>query len=186
MKRNQLRHAVFTSAAALCLAAAQCLAAAPAFAQAGDTTAQDKKFVMKSAQGNMAEVQMGKLALKKSKNDTVRDFAQKMVDDHSKLMTDMQPYCDKMHAMPPSHLSKEQQMTVHKLSAKSGKAFDTAYVKAMVADHHNDLAEFKQEAATTSNQDLKTTVTSGQQVIQMHSDMIDGIAQKMNIPTSSM
>ncbi len=156
--------------------------AAGAVAQ-GDTMAQDKTFVFKATQGSMDEVAAAKMALKKSKNDDVRTFAQKMVSDHTKLIADMKPFADQMSVTPPTKMSKDDQIESQRLASMTGEKFDKEYVTAMVADHHKDLADFKQEADTTSNADLKATVTSGESVIQEHTTMIDGIAQKMGIQT---
>jgi predicted outer membrane protein len=73
------------------------LAAAPVFA-AQETTRphkapetmdhksgmDDQEWVMKVAQGGMAEVELGKLATEKAASDEVKKFGQRMVDDHSK------------------------------------------------------------------------------------------------------
>jgi putative membrane protein len=58
-------------------------------AQAGTTGAgmlsnDDKKFIMEAAHGGMMEVELGKIAAQKATSDEVKQFAQRMVDDHSK------------------------------------------------------------------------------------------------------
>jgi putative membrane protein len=163
------------------------LGSAFAGAQTGsDTAAQDKEFVAKSAEGSMAEIAMSKLALKKSKNDEVKTFAQKMIDDHTTLISNMKPFADQMGVKPPSKLKKEHQDEMTRLQSMSGDKFDKEYVTAMVGDHHKDLGEFTSEASTTSNAELKTTVEAGTQVIKMHTEMIDQIAQKDGIQTPPM
>ena len=174
---NRFRTSLITGAAAL-------FTFAGAHAQTStDTATQDKTFVFKATQGSMDEIAAAKMALKKSKNDDVRNFAQKMVTDHTQLIADMKPFADQMGVQPPTKMSPEDKMESERLASMSGDTFDKEYVTAMVADHHKDLGEFKHEADTTSNSQLKATVTQGQQVIQTHTDMIDGIAQKMGIPT---
>jgi len=159
-------------------------------AQTGsDTTAQDKAFVAKSAEGSMAEIEMSKLALKKSKNDEVKTFAQKMVDDHTMLISNMKPFADQMGVQPPTKLNKAHMDEMARLRAMSGDKFDKEYVTAMLGDHHKDLGEFQTEASTTSNADLKSTVQAGTQVIKQHTEMIDQMAQKDGMtppPMSSM
>ena len=168
------------------LAAAAVVSTGSMVAQGGDTTVQDKMFVAKSTQGSLGEIAAARLALKKSKNDDVRTFAQKMIDDHTQLIADLKPYADRMGVKPPMKPNKTAQMEVQRMMSMSGDKFDREYVTAMVADHHKDVGEFKNEADTTSNSDLKGTVSSGLQVVQMHTTMIDGIAQKMNLPTPAM
>lgn len=180
MKINGLRLAVLTGMAAVCCSTS-------AFSQdASSTAAQDKMFLMKSAEGSMTEIQASKLALKKSKNDEVKTYAQKMIDDHTMLISNMKPFADQMGVMPPTKLSKPHQMEAQRLESMSGDKFDKEYITAMVADHHKDLGEFITEQSTTANPDLKAAVTSGTKVIQEHTEMIDAIAQKSGISTPPM
>src|SRR5512142_524731 len=44
----------------------------------------DKSFAEHAAIGGLAEVEMGKLAQQKAASDQVKEFGQRMVDDHSK------------------------------------------------------------------------------------------------------
>ncbi len=153
---------------------------------AQDTTAQDKMFVAKAAEGGMAEISMSQLALKKSKNDDVKAIAQKMVDHHTKLNSDMMPFATQMGVTPPTKLNPEHQAEAARLKSMSGASFDKEYITAMVGDHHKDLGEFISEKNTTSNADLKSTVTQATQVITTHTQMIDQTAQKMGITTPPM
>ena len=183
MKFKAMRIAILTGAAALCYSPV-------VFAQdAGSTAAQDKMFVAKATEGSMAEIQMSKIALKKSRNDDVRAFARKMVDDHTMLINNMKPIADQLGVQPPAKLNKVHQQEEQRLTSMSGDKFDHEYITAMVADHHKDLAEFKTEETTTANPELKSTVAQGEQVVQQHTDMIDQLAQKDGIatpPTSGM
>ena len=52
-------------------------------------SSDDHKFVMKAAEGGQAEVQLGQLALTKASSAEVKQFAQRMVDDHSKGNTEL-------------------------------------------------------------------------------------------------
>ena len=155
-------------------------------AQAQDTAAQDKMFVAKASEGGMAEISMSKLALKKSKNDDVKAIAQKMIDDHTKLNSDMMPFASQMGVPPPTKLNPEHQAEAARLKSMSGQNFDKEYITALVADHHKDLGEFIAEQNTTSNTELKSTVTQGTEVIRAHTEMIDQTAQKMGITTPPM
>lgn len=139
--------------------------------------AADKMFVKKALEGSMAEVQMGQLALQKSSDDQVKQFAQKMVDDHGKMVDDMKPVAQQMGVKVPDGPSKGQIKTMDKMKGLSGDAFDQAYIKDMVKDHKEDDKEFKQEAQATQNPQLKQLVMQGDQTIEGHLQMIEQIAQ---------
>ncbi len=157
-------------------------------ALAGTAAAQshsDKAFLEKASQGNVAEVELGKLALRKSTNADVRAFAQRMIKDHQTLGKKMAPLMAEADVKPSISLNTEHQHLFNKLNALSGTDFDKEYVKAMDEDHHEDLKDFKEEESSTQVPALKTAVASGEKVIAEHTQMADALSQKMGLPLAS-
>jgi putative membrane protein len=144
---------------------------------------KDKMFLRKAAAGGMAEVQLGQLATQKAGAQDVKDFGQKMVTDHTALNNEMGPIADSMGVTLPKKLNKEDQAEYDKLNALSGDDFDKEYVAFMVKDHHQDLREFRTEAASTSDPTLKAAVDKGSKVIYEHMTMIDKMAREKGIAT---
>jgi putative membrane protein len=147
-------------------------------APTGQTTPIDKMFVENALKGGMAEVQLGQLALQKSSNDDVKQFAQKMVDDHTKMGDEMKPIAQQIGVKVPDGPSKKDKKTIAELQTLNGDAFDQAYIKDMVKDHKTDLNDFKTEAQDGSNPAVKQAASEGAQVIGQHLQMIEQIAQK--------
>jgi len=140
----------------------------------------DAQFVTKAAQGNMAEVNLGKLAAEKSQNDDVKKFGQMMVDDHSKAEQDLEGVASKNNWTLPKDVSAQQKAEQRRLEKLSGAAFDRAYVQMMVKDHTTDVAEFKNEAASTSaNPDLKDFATRTYPTLDNHLTRIKAIHDAM-------
>lgn len=137
----------------------------------------DKAFVKKALEGSMAEVQMGQLALQKSNDDQVKQFAQRMVDDHGKMVDQMKPVAQQMGVKVPDGPSKGQMKNMDKMKALSGDAFDHAYIKDMVKDHKGDDNDFKLEAQSTQNPQLKQMVMQSDQMIESHLQQIEQIAK---------
>jgi putative membrane protein len=150
---------------------------------ANDTsqTMKDKMFLRHAAEGGMAEVKLGQLATQKASSDDVKAFGQQMVDDHTMLNNEMAPIADSMGVRTPKGLNKEAQAEYDKLNGLSGTDFDTEYLTAMVKDHHKDLREFREEAASTTDATLKAAVEKGQGVIREHTMMVDKLAQSKGI-----
>ena len=65
------------------LSAALVVLSAPAI-WASDLGSDDTSFVKNAAKGNLSEVEMGKLAARKSTSPEVKEFANRMIRDHSK------------------------------------------------------------------------------------------------------
>ena len=138
-------------------------------AAAEPSSGAEKTFVMKAASGGMAEVKMGKLAVEKGTSPAVKQFGQKMIDDHGKANKELQAWAVKKSVTLPTGVNSEQQATYDKLAKLSGPAFDKAYLDAMVQDHDEDVAEFKKAAAMSSmDPDLMTWTQKTLTVIQQH------------------
>src|SRR5919197_1196580 len=88
----------------------------------------DEKFAAEAAIGGMAEVELGRLAAQKGASDEVRQFGQRMVDDHSKAGDDLKKVASAKGLALPAALEAKPQAAVQKLSALSGDKFDKEYV----------------------------------------------------------
>lgn len=141
----------------------------------------DKKFLETGSQGNLAEVEIAKLALKKSSNPSVRSFAERMIKDHEMLAKKMQPFMTQAGVQPSTKLNMEHQHLYNKLNGLNGAEFDKQYVEAMSKDHHEDLEDYQKEASSTQMSSLKVAVQGGQKVIEEHTRMIDGISRQMGM-----
>jgi len=146
---------------------------------------KDKMFLKDASEGGMAEVQFGQLASQKGNSDKVKEFGQKMVTDHTLLNNELKPFADKMGVPPPAGLSAKDQAEFDKLNGLSGDEFDKEYVSAMMKDHDKDLKDFRKEAGTAGDPDLKTAVENGEKVIARHHRMIDRLGAAMNVTAGS-
>ncbi|MGB8539283.1 MAG: DUF4142 domain-containing protein [Acidobacteriaceae bacterium] len=147
----------------------------------GQPSPLDKVFVSKALQGGMAEVQLGQLTLQKSNNDQVKQFAQRMIDDHTKLGEQMKPVAQQLGVSDPTGVSKKDKATMAKLQGLSGPAYDEAYIRDMVKDHKQDLSEFQTEASSGQDQTVKDAANQGSKVIAQHLQMIQQIAKDQNV-----
>jgi putative membrane protein len=110
-------------------------------------------FVQKAAQDGMTEVAVGKVALSKSSDESVRTFAQRMVDDHGKANAELSSIAKSKGIDVPKALDAEHQQMVDSLSAKSGSDFDREYSNHMNMDHTKAIALFE-AASKTSDADI--------------------------------
>ncbi len=151
----------------------------------GNASAADKMFVKKAMAGGMAEVELGQLAAQKGNSDDVKQFGQKMVDDHSKLNDQMKPVASQLGVTPPGSMPPAEKALETRLKGLSGDAFDKAYIQAMVKDHRQDLMEFKKEASTAKSSAVKDAASQGEQVVSEHLKMAEQIAKKHGATATS-
>ena len=128
----------------------------------------DQHFLTEAMQGDMAEVQMGKLAQQKAGSDQVKQFGTRMVDDHSKANDDLKQVASSKGIPLPSALDSEHKSKMAKLEKLSGAQFDRAYMDDMVSDHKKDVAEFEKQAKSGNDADIKGFASKTLPTLQQH------------------
>ncbi len=159
----------------------------PAIAQSSDqarTAHQDTEFLKAANQGSVDEIDLAQLVLKKTDDPDVKQFAQKMIDDHNKLLDDMKRFDMEAGITIPDHPSAGTLAEEAKLKILSGKTLDKAYIKAMVEDHHKDLEQFLAEEKSTAYPAFRDAVQQGAQVVRSHLEMADQDAKKLGVPAA--
>ncbi len=142
----------------------------------------DQAFVAKALAGGDAEVQLGQLAEQKSQSQDVKQFAQKMVSDHTQMGDKwFKPVAKQLGVSEPKGPDKKEKKLIAKLETLSGPQFDTEYIQAMVKDHKEDLKEFKEEAQSTQDPNVKQVAQQGAKIIQQHLQLIEQVAKNHNV-----
>jgi putative membrane protein len=137
-----------------------------------EATSKEKAFIMKAANGGMTEVELGKVAADKGLSQEVKDFGSQMVTDHSKANEQLKEVAGKLKVEVPTKVDALHQAKIDKMSALSGAAFDSAYVKEMVGAHEKDIAEFEKSAKNVTSADLKKFIEETVPTMRHHLDMI--------------
>jgi len=140
----------------------------------------DHKFASEAAIGGMAEVELGRLAASKASNADVKNFGQRMVDDHSKANDELKSTASKESIKLPTAIDAKHQAVIDRMSKLSGAEFDRAYVKEMVKDHEMDVKEFERESSSGSNAAIKGFASKTLPTLQEHLRMIKDIDSKVN------
>jgi putative membrane protein len=175
------------AAAALTLSAAPAAwaqsstAPAPATTRAEDASKLergDRQMLQDLAQGNMAEVDAGKMALEKSQNAEVKKFAQQMVDDHGSALADVQALARAKNVTLPDGAGAMAKTKATALKALSGNLFDKEYAKrAGVGDHESTLKLLQKIQKDGKDGDLKALAAKMQPTVEHHLMMAKQLAQ---------
>jgi putative membrane protein len=142
-------------------------------------SAADKSFMKEAMMGDMAEIQLAQLAQQKASSDQVKQFAQRMIDDHTKLEAQMKPLAQQFGVDAPSDLDSKHKSLQSRLQGLSGDKFDQEYMKAMVADHREDDQKFLREENSAKSPELKNAVTQAEPIIAEHLRMAQDIDKSL-------
>jgi putative membrane protein len=146
----------------------------------------DKKFVMEAAMGGMAEVELGRLATERGMSDEVKQFGQRMVDDHSKANEELMQVASAKGMTLPTTLDAKHQAMVDKMSKMSGAAFDKAYKQEMLKDHRKDVASFEREAGKGMDAEVKGFAAKTLPTLKEHLSMIEAMNGTKTMSKGSM
>ncbi|HEX3536126.1 MAG TPA: DUF4142 domain-containing protein [Stellaceae bacterium] len=137
----------------------------------------DLDFMKKAAEGGMAEVELGKLAQQNAEDAQVKQFGQRMEQDHSKANQQLTSIAGQKGVQLPKQLDAKDQKELDRLSGLKGPAFDRAYMRMMVQDHDKDLKEFQHETQAAKDPDLQNFAQQTLSVIQQHDQMAHDISR---------
>jgi predicted outer membrane protein len=136
---------------------------------AGTLSKTDQKILERMAQANIAEVEAGKLAQSKSQNEQVKSFAQQMIDDHGKALSDVQQLAQQKGVTLPTEPDARHKAMAAKLDKMSGAAFDKAYMaQAGVSDHKKVHKELMQAEKRAKDADVKALASKMAPAVEQH------------------
>jgi len=138
-------------------------------------TSQDRDFLMDAAMGGMMEVELGRIAAQNGASAEVKQFGQRMVDDHSKANEELMTLATSKGITLPTTLDDKHKEHLTKFSSMSGADFDRAYGKEMLSDHRKDVSEFEKESTKGTDPDLKAFATKTLPTLREHLQMAESL-----------
>lgn len=141
-------------------------------AQPTATTLQqaDMQFVNEAAAAGKAEVELGRLAVGKARDAAVKQFGQRMVDDHSRANEQLTQIVTGKDIELPAELSPDAQEARDHLASLSGSEFDREFMTHMVSDHEKAVALFTTQSQSGQDPELKQFAEETLPTLQEHLD----------------
>jgi putative membrane protein len=141
-------------------------------------------FLAQAASGDQFEIQSSQLALQMSQNAGVRNFANMMIADHTRMSQAMAAAAASARLNPPAPtLLPAQQAALDQLrSAGTGYNFDAAYQQAQISGHQQALTLFQNYATSGDVPALRTAAAQAIPTIQTHLSAAQGLQVAMPAP----
>jgi Predicted outer membrane protein len=135
-------------------------------------SSDDRKFMMTAAMGGMAEVEMARLALERASSDTVKQYAQRMLDDHSRANEELMQIATSKGVTLPTTLDAKHTALMTRLRGMSGAEFDRMYMKEAGVKAHTEMEKlFQREASRGMDADAKAFAAKTLPVVREHLQM---------------
>lgn len=136
----------------------------------------DRTFVHQLAIGNMAEIDLGKLAQQKASGEAIKNFAQRMVNDHQQAGRRLADLANAASLQLPNGLDDEHRALREHLDKLSGTDFDVAYAQAQLQEHQRTVQLLTYEIGSGQDQALRDFAAESLPLIRKHLEMAQNIA----------
>lgn len=129
----------------------------------------DRKALIEMAQANMAEIVTGKLALNKAVNPEIKAYAQRMVDEHSKTLAEVQALAQAKGVELPKELNVKFKAKGAMLEALSSDIFDRTYIKQSGRrDHRVTHEQLRDNMDKIKDPDIKALAMKMRPIVEQH------------------
>jgi putative membrane protein len=137
----------------------------------------DADFAVEAADLGLMEVQLSTTALTKASNPQVKQFAQMMVDDHTKANNELKALAQQKNITLPTVVGNENARKLENFNDKTGVDFDKEYMDQMVKDHKEAIDEFEDAAEDGNDPEIKSWASSKITALRHHLQEAERIQQ---------
>lgn len=129
----------------------------------------DRKLLEDLIEANAAEVQTGQLALQKAQGAEAKTFAQKMVDDHTKSLQELQQFAQGKGVTPKNDTDLQHKAMAKALGGLEGARFDEQYMKRVgVNDHERTIQLLQKTQKNAKDSELKALAQKMLPTVEEH------------------
>lgn len=115
----------------------------------------DISFVQFAGTAGLMEIKAGKMAKEQAASPKVREFAERMIKDHTAADKELKRVAMAMDVSLPTVLPREQQEMANRMAKMRGRDFDQAYMEQMVKDHEKVVERFTAAAKEAKNERVR-------------------------------
>ncbi len=151
----------------------------------GDGVSADSSFIRQAIRGNYTEVALGRLAGSRASNSEVKDFAERMVEDHNSMNKEWVDLAQDNDMKVTVEFGTSGQQAIDRLEKLSGTAFDQAYMSDMIREHEQDLAAFQQMANSASSSQVRQLASSGASTIREHLASAQQVGSRVGVSSTA-
>jgi putative membrane protein len=135
-----------------------------------------KTFIEKAAITDQFEIESSKLALQKASDPQVKQFAQQMIDEHTRSSDKLKATLESAGGVAPQiDLDAKHGALMDKLHKASGKEFDSLYVKIQRDGHKEAVGLFRKYSKAGKAAPLKGFAQETLPVIEKHLQHVQGL-----------
>ena len=128
----------------------------------------DRKFYIKLAESNLAEIAAAKQAQAKSNDIEVKGFARTMLDEHGPALSELSTLAARRNVELPTVPDEKHRKQAERMADLSAIDFNSQYAKLAVDDHRAMLKLLDKVTSSTKDEELKALAERLKPKVQAH------------------
>lgn len=148
-------------------------------------SAETEKFVHTAADANTFEIQSSQIALQKTTNEQIKDFADMMIKDHTRIGDELESIAQKQNLQLPKGLDSTSRSSLKRLQSESGTRFGRTYARMMLKGHQQAVKLFRSYAQNGNDQQLKEWAQQTSPTLQEHLRRAEAMERSRPVRTSA-
>lgn len=153
----------------------------PEHQQQHKVTHKGSSFIKEAAEGNLAEVELGQMAQQKTQNPQVKQFAERMVQDHTQANQQLQTLAQTGGVKFPTEPSRKHRKEMKRLEKMTGTEFDQHYARYMLEDHSKDIKNYSKAAQSIEDPTVKQYAQTTLPKLEQHLQHARQMAQNVGL-----
>jgi putative membrane protein len=141
----------------------------------------DRNFMSTAADANLAEIDTAKMVAQKSTDPAVKDFANRMVTDHTQASQSLASVAETSNVKLPTEPAATERNQKNELQKLSGAKLDDTYLRDELRGHKEAIAAFENEIKNGQNQEVKHYAVQTLPTLQDHIRIAEDIAGKLGM-----
>jgi putative membrane protein len=145
----------------------------------------DAPFVGTAAMDSLAEIELGRLATRNAAQPAVKQFGQRMVDDHQKAVDELKGLAAKKDVTLATELDDQHRATYDALAKVTGVGFDKTYMAETLKAHLAAVALFQEEVKRGEDPEVKAWAAKVLPTLQEHVKIASTINARLHKPAKN-
>lgn len=161
--------------------------------QAGTTPATtqaavnaDMPFVRHASSSNIMEIRLGQAAQTRGSNAAVKQFGQRMLDDHTRMQNQLTAVVRNTGVTFTPGLDAVHEQQVSRIERLSGAEFDRAYMQAMIQGHREDVSQFQTQSQSAHSTQVRNLTASSLPILQQHLSLAMQVGTQVGVDSTNV
>jgi putative membrane protein len=146
----------------------------------GDVRA-DADFIREVGADNQMQIQLAESARNKAKSSDVRQFAEQVVSDHTRLQNQWNAMASRSGIATSSGLGRHHREKVTQLGKVNGKNYDRAYMTLMIQQYQDEVSYWQKEGRASRSAQVRQLVNSGLPTLEQNLAQAKQIGRKVGV-----